>query len=475
MKSTKMSASYGNSLVKLLKSKSDDTYFFEVLYYYIRRALIACDYNLSEVGGFDINGRFFGFKQEVLLSDIYTSPMKSLGLAMSIRAFMLDINYLDKCYDDRLLFFDLSSNLISWHAHRAIMDCVSDDDFCLLYEMSLSYRETHHFTDEQKEIFESNTKRPEYRNIYEYCRSIAQDPDYDGKSVIKDRAYLYEDFDEFEVPLEVDYIGDTAFAYCGNLKKIVIKKKLLLGHFPIIECNNLKQIIVPTECLDYYKQLLPYYKDIIVDKEQDNSTEEDIDYSAIQTVFDKRVTSYKYFWFLSIISLAKEQKSLDLSYKAIVVRMAALAWPLVFEDGIDLGKMDFMEKYLVEIEKDTQLIPAASSKVVEEYLFQNYHSQGIETLLAPLLKNVPYRFLSPWVKFTSNSEVIEVSNQKSFSGLYALGETGIVLNESWYNFIMGNYRELYDFAVQQFVTYAKQYNEEMKLLKLMTDGFCFPT
>ena len=148
MKSTKMSASYGNSLLKLLKSKSDDKYFLEVLYYYIRRALIKYDYNLSDVDGFDLNGRFFGFKQEVLLSDIYNSPMKSLGLAMSIRAFMLDVNYLDKCYDDRLLFFDLNSNLISWYAHRAIMDFITDDDFRLLYEMALSYRETYHFTNE---------------------------------------------------------------------------------------------------------------------------------------------------------------------------------------------------------------------------------------------------------------------------------------------------------------------------------------
>ena len=68
--------------------------------------------------------------------------------------------------------------------------------------------------------------------------------------------------------------------------------------------------------------------------------------------------------------------------------MAAMAWPIVFEDEIDLGGSDMMKKYLEEVVKKTTLIKAASSKVVETYLLQHYSSLGIDKVLAPLMKNV---------------------------------------------------------------------------------------
>lgn len=37
--------------------------------------------------------------------------------------------------------------------------------------------------------------------------------------------------------------------------------------FPIIECTQLEQIIVPADLLSYYQDCLPYYKDIINEKE----------------------------------------------------------------------------------------------------------------------------------------------------------------------------------------------------------------
>ena len=97
--------------------------------------------------------------------------------------------------------------------------------------------------------------------------------------------------------------------------------------------------------VDYYKQELPFYSDIISDNEDEIEHEhvdippvdsyietepdskpvidspadeqekifEPINTKLLDTVFDKKATSYKYFWFLSIISLAKETNSLTLS------------------------------------------------------------------------------------------------------------------------------------------------------------------
>lgn len=76
---------------------------------------------------------------------------------------------------------------------------------------------------------------------------------------------------------------------------------------------------------------------------------------------------------MAIISLAKEKKSLTISYKDIVIRMAAMAWPIVFDDEIGLGSRDMMYKYLDEVVKKTTLIRTASSNVVENYLYNTTH------------------------------------------------------------------------------------------------------
>ena len=148
-----------------------------------------------------------------------------------------------------------------------------------------------------------------------------------------------------------------------------------------------------------------------------------------------------------------------------------MAWPIVFEDDIDLGHSDIMKSYLEGVAKKTKLIKAATSNVVENYLKQHYSSQGVDKILAPLMKNVPYRFLSPWIKYTTDAEVIEKSCAKSFNGLYAIHSKYIVLDEEWWEYIDAHYLEVSDFAMRSFIAYAKKYNNDMKLVKLMTTGW----
>ena len=196
-----------------------------------------------------------------------------------------------------------------------------------------------------------------------------------------------------------------------------------------------------------------------------------IDYSKIERVFDKKASSYKYFWFMAIISLAKEKGELELAYKDILIRMATLAWPIVMSDGIDLGKNDMIAKYLNEIQKKTYLINNASIVVVESYLRENYDAKDIGKILSPLLKNVPYRFLSPWIKYTTDEEVVKQSLEKSSHGFYALHGEHIVINKVWWKYIKEHYDEVCDFALQSFLSYVKQNNKSFKLLRLMKLGW----
>ena len=67
--------------------------------------------------------------------------------------------------------------------------------------------------------------------------------------------------------------------------------------------------------------------------------------------------------------------------------------------------------------------------------------------------------------------MIEKSCAKSFNGLYAIHSKYIVLDEEWWEYIDAHYLEICDFAMRSFITYAKKYNSDMKLVKLMTTGW----
>ena len=215
------------------------------------------------------------------------------------------------------------------------------------------------------------------------------------------------------------------------------------------------------------------YKEIEVplqETDDDDFEEEPIDKNKLETVFDNKSTSYKYFWFMAILSLTKSQRNRIIRYDDILIRMAAIAWPIVIGDNIEFGEKDMMPKYLNNIQKKTFIIEAASSNVVESNLTM-FYDRGIKDILKPLLNNVPYRFLSPWIKYTNNEDVIEKSKSESIKAPYAIFPDSIVINTEWFSYFTTHYDELCSFTLDSFIKYAKGFNNNLKLVKLMSSGW----
>ena len=202
----------------------------------------------------------------------------------------------------------------------------------------------------------------------------------------------------------------------------------------------------------------PYIETEVSLKEARTNGNKSIDTKKLEVIFDNKSTSYKYFWFMAIISLAKENQTLSITYKDILIRMAALAWPIVLRHKIGLGKQDMFFRYLSEIANRTSLDSRSTGRYVEYYLGDYYEDAGINRTLTPLLNNVPYRFLSPWIKFTTNKDVSDKSKSVSFDGLYALYSDGIVLNSEWWHYINAHYREICNSSISSFNQFAEQNN-----------------
>jgi len=514
------------SLISFIKNSVEDDYAMKVFYNIVKSSFVDNGFSLMSVPSVYIDGRFLGEVTNVSLRAKYNkTPNHVLALLLSIRLLMLNPKFIKFCNEDKLIIASRTDESFQWVEFMAcILDNWEDGDIKMLYSMLENYYFDEEFTEEEKEEFRGTIEIPEYRNEKAYYKGLARTTSGVANDVIGNNAFLEASIRKYVVTKDIAFVGDTAFSYCESLETLEFEGKTMFGTFPIVECNNLKQIIVPNGLKSYYAECLPYYKSLIIEKqdsglisqkeeepehkeepkqkfdesqiehvyvdipsaepyteievsvpEENTSVTEEgrkpIDVKILQAVFDKVASSYKFFWMMAIISLAKEKHHLAISFDDITIRMAAMAWPIVFEDDIDLGHSDIMKSYLEGVAKKTKLIKAATSNVVENHLKQHYSSQGVDKILSPLMKNVPYRFLSPWIKYTTDAEVIEKSCAKSFNGLYAIHSKYIVLDEEWWDYIYANYNDICDFAMRSFIEYSKKYNSDLKLLKLKTSGW----
>lgn len=494
-----------------------------VLYYCSKKAFIDRKFILQGISYFYIDGRYLGEPIRVFSKGNYRTTIHSLAFLLSLRLLSINKEYLELCKDDNLVFISKPKETFEWMNYMTlIINNWDDEEVKSIYHMMEDYYYDDKLSEEEKEDFTNSLVIPEYKKEKEFYGYLAQRTKGVSENIIGNNAFVEADIDKYTVSKDIVYIGNTAFAYCENLTSLEFEGKPMFGVFPIIECTNLKQIIVPDGLKDYFCDCLPYYigiivegdnlveeietKDYVVEEESHIGTDDNeiikenaeisilesdveipkqeliptkepeverkpIDFKILNTVFNKKATSYKYFWMMAIISLAKENGHLSISFDDITIRMASMAWPIVFEDEIDLGPSDMLKRYLEMIEKKTTLIKSASCRVVENYLLQNYFSQGIDKILAPLMKNVPYRFLSPWIPYFTDGDVIKKSCSKDFNGLYALHTNYIVLDEEWWEYIESHYQDICDFAMQSFIEYTKKFNNNLKLVKLMTAGW----
>lgn len=520
------------SLVKYIRQSVEDEYAMNVLYHCLKKKFLDIDFVSRDMDRFVLDGRFHGEPICLSFRTRYKTPCHSLALLLSLRTLMCNKKYIKLCEDDNLIFSSRQSESFQWIAFTTfIMDNWDDDEIRMLYSMMESAYFDEILSEDEIRDYRDSITIPEFRNENLYYRNLSAQTKGVGDKVIGNNAFVDVDIEKFVIHKDIEYVGNTAFAFCKSLHTLVFEGKSRFGTFSIIECPNLLQIVVPEEHVEYYKKVLPFYKEIICTEElvlkgatkgkkrprigekaevsnmaailtnEDNlgnvsvnvpSTDSGVEYELVskadpekqegmpvmqeepapfdpkvlEKVFDKKVTSYKYLWMIAILTLTKERGILAISFKDLTIRMAGFAWPLLFDDDIDFGNTDFMRKYLTEVMKKTSLIPSASQKVVESYMKQHYDSQGISKILSPLMKNVPYRFLSPWIKFSTTEEVVTKTNTKGYNGLYAIHKDGILLDEDWWEYIEKSYDKIYSFALNSLIEYVSQYNNPMKLIKL---------
>jgi len=102
------------------------------------------------------------------------------------------------------------------------------------------------------------------------------------------------------------------------------------------------------------------------------------------------------------------------------------------------------------LQRITQIPIDANAETIIDGLTRSFEERQVKRLLNTLITNVPYRFLSPWIRYTSDEDVIKRSQLLENNCLYTLYKNGRVfyleLNPVWDAYLHRHYNILVDFA-----------------------------
>jgi len=167
-------------------------------------------------------------------------------------------------------------------------------------------------------------------------------------------------------------------------------------------------------------------------------------------IFSKTSATYKFFWFVSIMQIHAKSDYPRISVWDIVIRMVANAWYPIHYFRLSFGKNDSLFDIVMELQRITQIPIDANAETIISGLTERIEDRRIRGQLNTLTQNVPYRFLSPWVKYTWDEDVIRRSQMLENGCLYSLHKNGadfyIILNPAWDTYLHAHYNILMDFA-----------------------------
>lgn len=335
-------------LLKYIKASIEDEHAMEVLYFCIKDAALRNGFAFDKTTSIIIDGKFHGEAIQIGINNRFQSQIKTIALLLSVRALMQDKNYLKCCADDYLIFTSSVFGKFQWIEFTTIIhECMDDDEFYHLYEIleELYFNDT--IPDEAIAELRESTTVPEYKGLNRYYKNIASTNEGIVDEVICNNAFVNEDFETYEVPGNIAYVGNTAFSYCSNLNTIKFTNKVFFGLFPIIECNNLTRIIVPTEYVDYYKAELPYYELIITDSELSSTIDQTGIEPAVESNKGKRWTideeeKVKRFFGLghSFKVIAKAMGRTEVAIKARLGKLGLINYTYTKDEGSHIEPSD---------------------------------------------------------------------------------------------------------------------------------------
>lgn len=178
--------------------------------------------------------------------------------------------------------------------------------------------------------------------------------------------------------------------------------------------------------------------------------------AKLAACFNNTTTTYKYYWFLSILEQIESGKQ-EIKKREIFEGMIAQAWYTVHYFHISLGKLDKLQEAVESIRNIENIKINEDKSIIKKKLSLTTNSITLD-LLQHFDKYVSDRFLSPWFPGSSKKEIYESSRNKSTSSLYSLYSDKIIINDNWLSYLANNIGIIKSFCYWELSNFLQRRN-----------------
>lgn len=173
-------------------------------------------------------------------------------------------------------------------------------------------------------------------------------------------------------------------------------------------------------------------------------------------IFSNTTATYKFYWFVALLDIVVKERKTRISFWEIIAGMVAESWYPIHYFKLSFGKSDSLFDKSLEIQNAFQISIESNKEEIKEYLLDNLN--GTKKFLRIFTLNVPYRFLSPWIKYTYDEDVVAKSQRFENDCLYAIYGDEIVINDNWVEYLTEHYTILRDFAFWNLTEFLQKRN-----------------
>jgi len=180
--------------------------------------------------------------------------------------------------------------------------------------------------------------------------------------------------------------------------------------------------------------------------------------NKLSAVFNKKSTAYKFYWFVSILEIYYLKRNNRITFAEIIARMVANAWYPINYFKLSFGFQDKLSESIFEIKNLLNIAIDCKKEEIQEILLHT-NNKKVLNLLNNFSLNVPYRFLSPWIPYVSDRDVVEKSGLFQNNCLYKIeNDKAIVVNDLWSEYLLNNYTILLHFCYWNLSLYLQDKN-----------------
>lgn len=187
-------------------------------------------------------------------------------------------------------------------------------------------------------------------------------------------------------------------------------------------------------------------------------TDKNLDTRLLTQIYNNTVATYKFYWFVSILDLVVKEQRRQISFWEVVVGMIAEAWYPIHYFRLSFGKSDSLYSQIIELQKELNIPIDAKKDEIKKQIFNNLNTPKIRGLLRVFILNVPYRFLSPWINYTTDNAVVELSQSYTNDCIYSIKGETIEINPKWQQYLNDNYLILRDFTFWNLTVFLQKRN-----------------